>query len=88
MPTKQALLPNPEVLRQLQDVGLSPETVVRLIDADQRRKLLYAITNSVMGGICFLAIIVAFVYLVMKGHPKSAGAVLAAGILAIIREML
>ena len=85
---KPALLPSPDVIADLIRSGMTPETIVLVINEDKKRKLSYALVNSVMGGVCFLAIVAGFVFLAVHGLYKSAGALLATGALAIIRQML
>jgi hypothetical protein len=85
---RPALLPNPEVIADLIRSGMTPETIVLVINEDKKRKLTYALVSSVMGGVCFLAIVLGFIYLVVHGNYKSASGLLATGVLAIIRDML
>jgi hypothetical protein len=85
---KPALLPHPDVIADLLRSGLTPETIVLVINDDKRRKMIYALVNSIMGGLCFLAVIAGFVYLVAHGFYKSASALLATGVLAIVKQML
>jgi len=85
---KPALLPSPDVIADLIRSGITPETIVLVISEDKKRKLIYALVNSVMGGICFLAIILGFIFLVVHGFFKSSAALLATGVLAIVKQML
>jgi len=85
---KPALLPSPAVIAGLIRSGMTPETIGLVINEDKKRKLIYALVNSVMGGICFLAIVGGFIFLVVHGFYMSAAALLATGVLAIIKQML
>ena len=89
MPGKpQALLPSPQVIQQLRSAGLSPEMLTALLVEDRRGKQQYALTSTVMGGICFAAVGGGFIYLVMNGHDIAAGSLLGVEVLAILKQML
>ena len=50
---KPALLPNPDVIADLIRSGMTPETIVLVINEDKKRNHIYALVSSIMGGICF-----------------------------------
>lgn len=83
-----SLLPSPQIIKQLAEAGLTPELLTQVIIEDRRGKQRYAERNSIMGGICFVAVVIAFTYLVMHGHEKMAGGLMCTEVLAIIRMML
>jgi len=85
---RPALLPSPDVIADLIRSGMTPETIVLVINEDKKRKMTYALVSSVMGGVCFLAVVAGFIFLVVHGFYKSAAGLLATGVLAIIKQML
>jgi hypothetical protein len=85
---KPALLPNPDVIADLIRSGMTPEAIVLVINEDKKRKMVNAVVSSVMGGVCFLAVVLGFIYLVVHSFYKSAAGLLATGVLVIIKQML
>jgi hypothetical protein len=82
-----SLLPSPEVIQQLSKAGLSPELLTQVIIEDRRGKQKFAEKNAIMGGACFIIVVIAFIYLVMEGHEKMAGVLIGTEALAIIKQM-
>jgi hypothetical protein len=83
-----ALLPNPQIIKELAQAGLTPELLAQIITEDHKGNQKFATVNSVMGGLGFITVVVGFIYLIMNGHDYSAGILLGVETLAIIRLML
>ncbi|SDE83663.1 hypothetical protein [Terriglobus roseus] len=85
MPPK-ALLPKPSDLNQL-PLPIA-EKILGMVDTTNRREHIYAMTALISGATCFLGCLLAFVYLVVQGYQKSAGAVLGATVLSIVGKFI
>ena len=83
-----ALLPNPQIIKQLAEAGLTPELLTQIIVEDRKGKQRFAERNSIMGGLCFITVVVGFVYLIMHGHDIAAATLIGIETLAIVRLML
>jgi len=86
---KKSLLPSPAQLQLYKQVDLRlPELVIQVADREAHREYRYAVAGMASSAILFLSLVGGFVYLVMNDHPKSAGALLGAGVLGLVHAML
>jgi hypothetical protein len=89
MPPKTSLIPSPQQLAAYKQVDSRlPELIVQVADHDTQRDFWYALAGMGSSALLFLAVVGAFVYLIMQDHPKAAGSLLGAGVLGIINAML
>jgi hypothetical protein len=86
VPTERPLLPSATDLAKLPVA--TAEAVLVLIDSVNRREHSYGILGMVCGTISLLGALASFTYLVMNGHPTSAGIVIGSAVLAVIGKMI
>jgi hypothetical protein len=82
------LIPNPKSIELLTRAGMTSSSIATVIIADLKTKASYATISTLMGGICLIAVVGAFVYLVMNGHDIPAGSLLAVQVVAIFRQLI
>jgi hypothetical protein len=62
--------------------------VLQIWHGIQRADFVYATVSLVIAGMVAFALIGGFVYLVIQGHPKAAGALLGSGALSLVTGFL
>jgi len=89
VPGRTAVLPNPSDLAKFAAIDPKlPALVLQSSDHQLRREFLYAAMSLGAGLAALLAIIGAYVYLSMKGHPVTSGVLLGAGVLGLITGII
>jgi hypothetical protein len=85
MPAKTSLVLSPAQLQVFAEVDPRLPTVVTQAGIIERtQEYRYAMAALFCGLFAFVVLIAGFVYLVLQGHPKSAGLLLGAGVLGLV----
>ena len=80
-----SLVLNPEQLELYARIDSSlPALIVQGRNDELKRQFLYAVLSLSAGLLSLLALIAAFVYLVMQGHTEAAAGLLGVGVLGLV----
>ena len=84
-----SLVLSPEQLAEYARVSSDlPALVVKARSDELTRQFTYAVLSLLSGIVALLSIIGGYIYLVVQGYPRSAGGLLATGVLGLIGGFL
>ncbi len=84
-PRRLAVVPSPEQLAKF--AAIDPALPARILEAGERestQEFRYALLSATYGILALLSVVGGYIYLAVKGLPREATGLLAAGVLSLI----